>query len=894
MNEGARHRRIGRDRWRKVHADYLELLDKGVVLITPTRRLAGLIADRYHAAMLIQGLSTWEAPRVLPFGAWLADTFQRLALTSSPGGTGAILLSVDQERVIWEQVVRELGDLAPDQVEAMTALAMNAWSTLLLWDVPLTVVKQHGGRNEVRAFLRWAEHFEQRCGDLAAIDQHRYAAELAVPGTCLAESMPAFRFVAYSRLPTLLKRIARRFETTGHGNAGPRSRTSPAFACRVFSNTETEISTVMARAAEEKRCRPRASVLVALANAPRVDVVLEQRLARAFYRGVDTDQDVRGLTLSCPSAVSLADFPLVKTAISILDRRHVRAWDELSRLLLSPYLGDADAERGQRALLDHQLRRGGDVEVAISSVIDAVANGSVTCPRLGARLAAMLKAYATMPGRQSMHAWMTFAQNLLNAVGWPGDRPLSGIENAVMVEWRRVMDSAAQLDAVVPASGWQTAFACWRDMLRRRRISPPTDVNAVEVVTLEEAAFLDADALWVAGLHDGAWPPSIDINPLLPFAPQREYGIPGADPERELNHAQAVLDHLLTRHENAICSYASLEGEIPRRALAGATCIPIPSKMAPAWPRREMGGRFELIDDTYSTPLQGQTAIGGGVALFTDQSACPFRAVARHRLAAYSPQDASPGLNGMQRGSLIHALMAAFWSRMNSSASLAGAGEEHVRQTVAACALEVVDEYRRHHRLPDAYWDLERTRLSELGWEWLRAEADRGEFEVVACEQARTAEIGGYTINIRIDRIDRLANGSVIIIDYKTGGVPRSSWSVPRPDQPQLPLYAVSAVAEGIAGVVFARVKKGDCRIVDEPPGVAGGAALSREERSEWNVRLEQWGTALSSLAEEITRGFALADPKRGSATCRHCDLQCFCRIHESQPNLVMTAEDED
>ncbi len=869
-------------------ADYLELLGKHVVLVTPTRRLAALIADRYHATMLRRGQSTWEAPPVLPFGAWLVEIFQRLAITSS-AGEGTILLSIDQERAIWEQVVRERGDIVPDQVEQLAALAMNAWSCALLWDIPRTVVQQVGGRNEVRAFLRWAERFEQRCSDLAAIDQHRFAAELAAPETPIPELVPAFRFFGYSRLPTLLARVGRRFETTEHGRARLRSAQRPTLTCREFDHTEIEVNVAMDWAAEQKRRRPEASILVAFANAPRIDQVFEQRLRRRFRSRARAERDAPGAQLSCPVAYSLTELPLVETALSILDRRRVRAWDEISRLILSPYLGAADAEREQRALLDYRLRRRGDVEVTVGSVIDAARDGAVTASELAVRLEAMLKTHEAKPVRQSMHAWMAHAEDLLNALGWPGERALSDIENAAMIEWRRVMDGAAQLDAVAPTSTWPTAFARWRGMLRRRQVLPPMEVNAVQVVALDEAAFLDADALWVAGLHDGAWPPPNETNPLLPFALQREYGVPGADPDRELIHAEAVLDDVQQRHEGAIWSYARLEGETPRRPLAGVAHIPTPSKAVPGWPRTASEGQFELIDDTYSTALRGETVVGGA-GLFTDQSACPFRAVARHRLAANSPEDASPGLDARERGSLIHALMAAFWSRMNSSARLAVAEEEHVRQILEACALRVVDECRLRHRLPGAYWALEQDRLSELGREWLRVEAERGEFEVIACEQPLVAEVGSYAINLRIDRIDRLADGRVIIIDYKTGEVSSTSWSVPRPDQPQLPLYAVSVGGEGVA---FARVKKGDCRIVDQPRGVAGPAQSKPEETPDWSNCLNQWDVALSALAKEITSGFGLVDPKRGSTTCRNCELPCFCRIHDSQPEIVTAAEDE-
>jgi ATP-dependent helicase/nuclease subunit B len=652
------------------------------------------------------------------------------------------------------------------------------------------------------------------------------------------------------------------------------------------------LNAAMTWAGEQKLRRPRASVMVVLASAGRLDAKLEQRLRRAFSVRDDTGPGVCGAQLGVPGATMFADVPLVQSALLILEGRRVRPWDEISRLLLSPYLGEADAERGARALLDCRMRRRGDVDVAIPAVIDAARNAPVPCPGLAIRLETLTTMRDAMPRRASMQEWMRFAEDLLNAAGWPGDRALNGAEQAALSEWRRVMDAVATLDAVVAACSWPIAFGKWRATLRRRQLSADTDLNAVQVVTLDEAALLDPDALWVAGLHDGAWPEAIETNPLLPFSLQREHGLPGADPELELAHAEAVINCLRTRHPDAIWSYASVEGETPRRPLAGAVGIPVAQDPTAPWPRQAAGARFDSCDDVYAPGLPADAAAGGGVALFSDQAACPFRGFARHRLAAGTPEDASPVLDRRQRGSLIHAVMAAFWRRTKSSAHLAATGEDEVWEILAACVSQVVNEFRVRHRLLDAYWALERTRLADLAREWLSLERGRGEFEVVACEQAGAAQVGAYTVKTRIDRIDRLANGDVVIIDYKTGEVPRTGWSVPRPDQPQLPLYAVGVIDERVAGIAYARIKKGSCRIVDEPRGIMRDGGVASDASAAWAIRQEEWRVALADLADEIASGFALVDPKRGAVTCRYCDLQCLCRIHD--PGRATATGDED
>ena len=50
-------------------------------------------------------------------------------------------------------------------------------------------------------------------------------------------------------------------------------------------------------------------------------------------------------------------------------------------------------------------------------------------------------------------------------------------------------------------------------------------------------------------------------------------------------------------------------------------------------------------------------------------------------------------------------------------------------------------------------------------------EATRVPFTVLETEEKTSVSIAGLTLNLRLDRIDRLNDGSLLVIDYKTGDV---------------------------------------------------------------------------------------------------------------------------
>ena len=164
----------------------------------------------------------------------------------------------------------------------------------------------------------------------------------------------------------------------------------------------------------------------------------------------------------------------------------------------------------------------------------------------------------------------------------------------------------------------------------------------------------------------------------------------------------------------------------------------------------------------------------------------------------------------------------------------------------------------------------------KLAREWLETERGRTPFEVVAREEKRTLEIGGLSLSGRIDRMDRLAQGGHALIDYKTGRASPKEWMEARPDDPQMPLYAVSA-SEQVTAVAFAKIRTGEMKFMgfSRDPDV-----LPKVKTAEnWDGLLGTWRVALEELGHDFAHGDARVEPKRLPATCTHCGLQPLCWV---------------
>jgi ATP-dependent helicase/nuclease subunit B len=206
--------------------------------------------------------------------------------------------------------------------------------------------------------------------------------------------------------------------------------------------------------------------------------------------------------------------------------------------------------------------------------------------------------------------------------------------------------------------------------------------------------------------------------------------------------------------------------------------------------------------------------------------------------------------------------------------------EQHV-----SSALQKYRDRTPQHSWSQAYLDAEQERIVSLIEEWLTYEAQRADFTVEAGEEKLAAAVGDLKLQVRVDRIDAVAGGRVII-DYKTGMLAGVSWDGPRPDEPQLPLYAGFGQIDNLKGVLLGRVREDKVkfigRVEDARTVMPGDSKLTRPPYS--TAMLQGWQNVLLDLGQQFLNGEAQVDPKQYPKTCEFCDLPGLCRIAENDP----------
>src|SRR5437016_4879023 len=483
-----------------------------ITVVTPNRRLAQALTAEFDAFQIGKGLSVWEAPDILPFGAFVERLWED-ALYSELGDKLPLLLTPAQEQLLWQEVIassREGKDLL--FTETAAAHCRDAWGLLHQWRVGAA-----RGNEDHSAFSEWSKRYQNktlddidaaRLPDLVAglLDKLKkpkllvaYAFDLVPPQT--AEFLRHFEFVEVK--PEAVK--------------GSSFRTSFASA-----KEELETAAKWARGRLEEG-RARIGVVVPRLETRRKEVV------RVFSRVLRPGHHLPGaqkapLPFNVSLGEPLSNYPLVDTALLLLEFSNTGIpFEKASRLVRSPFLAGAESEMARRATLDVRLRRKLEATVALPKLI-AFAE---PCPLLRQALERVF-ALAGDAGEKSPSEWARHFSALLEAAGFPGERSLDSEEFQTRAKWHEVLGEFTKLDRVSKTIKTEEAINILKKLCSDTLFQPESADAPIQVLGVLESAGLRFDCLCLSGLTDETWPLAARPNPFIPIALQKKAGIPQA------------------------------------------------------------------------------------------------------------------------------------------------------------------------------------------------------------------------------------------------------------------------------------------------------------------------------------------------------------------------------
>jgi len=864
-----------------------------ITVVTPNRRLSQALVADFDSFQIENNKTAWEAADILPFDAFVQRAYEDALYSDIPGEL-PMLLTGAQELQVWEQALQKAELLSVAQTAAK---CRDAWQLKHEWRI-----EDAAGNEDVTAFRQWSSRYvELTKGDVDAArlpdTVSSFLSQLKLPRLLIA--------YAFDILPPRTKEFFDALASHGvevvtsqpERREGTVSRTA-------FPSAKEELH----KAAQWARARleDRGQAPISHGGSgdtgdrslspifPRIGIVvpdLQQRrkeVVRVFSRVMQPGFNLPGAAKApMPFNVSLGlpldQYPVAALALSVLEFSNGEIpFEKASALIRSPFIGGAEEELAARAKLDVKLRRKLDATVSLPKLIANVEGA----PLLRGLLE---KLFAARP-QQDLFAekapsdWARQVSGLLDAAGFPGERTLDSDEFQARAKWHEVLGELAKLDRVSAGFSFSKIIQIVKNICADTVFQPESAETPIQVLGVLESLGMEFDHLWVSGLTDEAWPLEARPSPFIAVALQKKAGIPEASAESSLARGRSITGQWQAAAGEVVFSFYEKDED---RELAPSPLIPGVAEKdvaVPDFPRlRDLifsKKNISSIEDRVA-PAVTAAKIRGGTKVLSDQAACPFRAFARHRLAAEQLEEPTDGLDAAKRGVLIHKLMSSLWAELKTSSELSKNLEPAIGRAAAAAVKEL--------RLEGRFAELERARLARLAADWLEVERTRKPFEVVAVERPAAFTIAGIEYSGRIDRMDKLADGGHALIDYKTSANPTPKhWEPPRPHDPQVPLYAVSAKEE-ITAVAFAKVRPGEMRFMGFSKHEKANDGVRKAKA--WEALLKSWKDEAESLGAAFAAGEARVDPKHELQTCRYCALQTLCRVYE-KVNVLSEAEE--
>jgi probable DNA repair protein len=895
-------------------------LRSGGKVVTASDRAARALAAGFHRRRQAEGLSAWPSPGIIDWKNFVREAWQARAADAR------MVLNSAQEEALWVGIVSREGALATlleGPRQRLAALAMEAHE-LLCGYAPRFLARAARGawQQDAGAFSNWLTAFDEACrlGDL--LSASRLPQEL-IP---LLEAYPAPRSpLLLAGFDRILPTQRSFFDAWGEWREAAQAEPVGEVYFYQSADAQAEVTACALWCGQRLAAQPDARLLVVAQSAS----VRRGEIERAFDRSA-------GAAFEFSLGVPLSQVALARAARLALRWLDGALAEQELDWLLSTGLAAASAQ--ENAALQTYMRklRGKGLERTQWSLRAFLGEGcadDLLPEEWVERVTAaqqLLASFARRP--QSPLDWAELIPRLLDAMHFASARSLSSAEFQALRRWQQAVESCGSLGFDGRRVSWREFLTQLDRALEETLFAPESRHAPILIAGPAESAGLSADAVWFLGADEDAWPTNGAAHPLLPIDLQRTAGMPHASAQLDWELAETVSRRLLASAPVVCFSYSKQNAAAEARPsrlivqLAGAPQeLPL-ELQAPA-----SSAPFTVpFEDASRVPFP-PGKVAGGASVLTAQSQCPFQAFATARLGAKNWQPAEAGLTAGQRGNLLHAVLHSIWAgppegirshaelvalinqegcpRSGSSdlgnddsqpdpsnssrSSLQAFVAAHVQRTLASKLHPHLRE-----QMPRRYLELEALRLTRLVTEWLEFEAARVAFVVEAAEDKRTVHIHGLTINLRLDRLDRLQDEMLLVVDYKSGNVSPSEWNLPRMEDVQLPLYAGFALKEGevLGGLAFAKVRAGNLefagRVGDAAAtlfsGLKGSSPLIKNPFTA--EELLGWRDCIEQLAKDFVAGRAEVDPLDAPKTCERCGLQTLCRIHENDAQLA----DED
>ncbi|MCB5363259.1 PD-(D/E)XK nuclease family protein [Pusillimonas sp. CC-YST705] len=857
-------------------------------------RVLVLTVNNRHARRLLSHLSStlgaerpvMAVPDILPFKAWVRQATEQLAFVD-----GALLaahrLDAFGARLLWQQVIRES---EPEHylldIPQAAKLASEADQLMSSW---MLSVPDSACTPDYERFAAWREAYRRRLDEADAEDD-TLGLERVSEAMARGQLQLDFDTVVLAGFNELSPRLHDMLDTwaasgTRLGRLTEHLEPASSMVRVCAPSPEKEWQWAVQWAYDQLRQDAQGCYAIL---APQLESQVP--LAHRLLHGKLSEH---GFAYNIAVARPLAQWPMVRAAVLWLELMVQSAAGSCTpaaagQALLAGHCAAHEAEAGARGMLDAQWRHARVLTLMSPDLLHALHEAT---PRLAQAWSLLQEQLPHEHEIANISQWVIRIKALLSTLGFPGGMSLDSVAHQVLEAFEQALDNLGRQRVVLQNIGFAQAVRALSTLLLQTTFQPQRDLSArLDVLGLLEAEGGRWDGVWVLGLNDEVLPAAPSPNPFIPLVVQRHAGTPRATPERELEWARASYEMLKRSAPILVVSSAAFEGERELRPSPFVARLPLSEIEIPN--DEPAVAVMELLIDDQGPILSPGSSTPGGVAVLETQARNPLWAFVRFRLGARQLAAYADPAQQAVRGMFLHSCAELFCTAVRSHQQLLALqqdGGHALSELLQAQIARAAHEHLGHYA--PVVRDLECARALGVMTAWAQLEANREPYEIVALEEASVWQHGALNLKLRLDRVDKLASGERVVIDYKTGGArldPHADWVRRPPLSLQLPFYAavLGASQNDVSALVLMRLHAKQVAVsglTDREIGLEGLAqsdSWQEFEGLDWSEIMARWRQDIESLAQAYANGWA-ANNTRHASDLEYCDVLPMLRLYE-------------
>lgn len=797
------------------------------------------------------------------------------------------VLDKQQEGVLWLESVTLGHDMINFNLNKTAKMVENAWSVITQWEIPFNELELYQGNTNTSQMLKWIEVFQNKLeGKITSVQLLSY-----IKVSPHLKDIFQYDNVVTIGFDTITKQLESFFHVISDFQVDITHWHLPTI------NSDYQVFS--APSFRDELYHVANQVKDYIKNFPHHDVAIVCPQLQKNHKLISSVMDeVMGFSLTIKNSdrnymisggYSLFEVPLINDLFSILFLSFANDYEDMSQVILSPYISDALDYRDERHKIDLFMRNNSYRDISYLEFLEIIKFNNFNSIESFYALKNI-----NIKGKYTWQGIISLVLRFTDIMGWPGRSILSSEDYQAVEQFHTLLDTLQTLEPVFSRKVSFLEGINQLKILSREMLFQPESNSEVSVSILGilEASSITFDKIWCVNMGEEDWPVFSNPNPLIPRTLSTKYQVPHCSYDHEYDICKAITARLLNQAPFIVLSFSCNKDNYKQNLSSffqRGEITHLPNEKISHYAQSEKLSTCISLDTNidqirpYTNPPG--VIMKGGSTLLKDISRCNFKSVCKHRLFLSKIPNFIQPLNPLQKGILLHSVLEKIWTKISSSMELSQLNQSEFNSLIKYAIEESIIKINIPKKL---YYllEFEKDRIFQIVSKWLLYEkSKRFDFEVLSKEFEVTLTLLDIILKLKIDRLDKV-NGKKIVIDYKTTkrALNTSSWINDISD-PQLPLYSLAC---NMSGVFYAQINDDTQKLI----GISDNVDIADKVNTNISNLVNDidniqglnnhWEEKLSSYLMDYKRGnINLKVRQNGDSPCLSCAYSNLCRYKQ-------------